>query len=300
MEFFLKIKSSFNAVLKYETNKINLSEDNFITLKLNLLENEILLLNIEPLIENSELLFPYQIEIKNKNNKLNINSKNVEVYNYRTVYLLNLNKFEAVKDMFVLLNDINFSVYNTYCTNIILQNKNIKLKELYNIATYKKVNNNTIILLENELKKMVIVLHNNELIFKDYYSDIKISQKIEILSKINDISKHAIITTIENKNITKKIVYLNNSPKLIFNDKLIPLTFIQAVKIENFKLCCYYLNNDLKQVCSLENLKFYFGDFVKVEPIISENSLVLFYKDKSYKIFNFLINDHKICKIETI
>ena len=202
--------------------------------------------------------------------------------------------------MFVLLNDINFSVYNTYCTNIILQNKNIKLKELYNIATYKKVNNNTIILLENELKKMVIVLHNNELIFKDYYSDIKISQKIEILSKINDISKHAIITTIENKNITKKIVYLNNSPKLIFNDKLIPLTFIQAVKIENFKLCCYYLNNDLKQVCSLENLKFYFGDFVKVEPIISENSLVLFYKDKSYKIFNFLINDHKICKIETI
>ena len=38
MEFFLKIKSSFNAVLKYETNKINLSEDNFITLKLNLLE----------------------------------------------------------------------------------------------------------------------------------------------------------------------------------------------------------------------------------------------------------------------
>lgn len=300
MKFILKIKSNFNSIIQFnEKTNIEITENNFITVSIDLSENQTSCINVEPNL-NSGLVFPYKIYLKNINNKLEIISENVNVFTYRNIYLITLNKFEAIKDMSVLLNDSKFSVYNTYCTNITIKNGTLKLNELYEKISTKKINNNIIIMLENNNKKYVVILFNDELIFKDFYNEIKLTSKIEIFSKLNDITKHAIITSIENQNITKKIVYYNNTPKLIKNDKIIPLAFIQALKIENIKLCKHYLSSDLKSVSNLDNLKFYFGDFIKVEPIVNENALVLFYEDKSHKIFKFSILEHKINKIETI
>lgn len=298
MEYFLKIKTSFDTLLQIDKFNYTLNENNFVTLKINIKENESFTITSEPLNQTNSLIFPYKIYIQNINNKLEIKSGNIDYYNYLNNYIIYLKKFEAIKDMNILASSQNYSVFNTYCTNVATINNCYNLNELFNSINIKKVNNNNCILLRNKTKTYIIVLHNNDIIFKDYYDEIKTDKNIEIFSKINDIAKHAIVTKIENNNISKKFVYANNSPNVIKNDKLIPLAFIQALNIDNLKLCKFYLSNNIKEVCNLENLHSYFGNFKKIEPILEENSLVLFYEDKSFKIINFELENHKIKKIE--
>ena len=59
---------------------------------------------------------------------------------------------------------------------------------------------------------------------------------IEILTNISDLAKHSIITSIYGKEITKKTVYQFNHPKLTTSKKLIPIAFLQALKVENINL----------------------------------------------------------------
>lgn len=298
MEYFLKIKTTFDTLLKIDKLSYTLNKNGFLTFKINIKENESFIITSEPLIQTKSLIFPYKIYIKNINNQLEINSNNIDCYNYLNNYIIYLKKFEAIKDMNILASSQNYLVFNTYCTNLSTTNNCFNLNELFTNITIKKVNNNSCILLNNDTKKYIIVLHNNEIIYKDYYDEIKLDKCVEIFSKINDIAKHAIITKIENNNVSNKVVYVNNAPNVIENDMLIPLAFLQALKIDNLKLCKFYLNNNLKDVCTLDNLHSYFGNFKKIEPILDERSLVLFYEDKSYKIINFEIENQKIKKIE--
>lgn len=298
MEYFLKIKSEFNTLVQAD-NKMTykLNKDSFISFKLEMEENESCFINIEPLTKTNDLVFPYKIYVRNCRQNLEINSSNIELFNYKNHFLITLKKFEGVKDLSILYNQDKVLIYNTFYTNVILQNTSFSLKEKFTKVENKTLGSKNIYLLENEDKRYVLVTENNKIIFKDYYNEIKLDKNIQILSYVNDIAKHAFLTTIDNEN-KSKLVYVNNSPRFTKNEKLIPLAFIQSLKIKNLKLCKYYLNEDLKRVSTIENLTLFFGDFNKVEPILNENCLVLFYNDKSYKIFKFDINNSKIKKIE--
>ncbi len=299
MEFILKLKTKFDLIYKINNLKRKIEKDSFQTMKLNIENNENFVINIEPITEKDKLLFPYNIYVNCVNNNLVFESPNIEVLNYKNVYVLDFLCLEAVRDMRVLLSENNYSVFNTYTTNITTSSGTIKLPNLYNNVSQEKFANFTILTFEG-VRPFCNVLLNNEIIFSDYYSDIKKSNKsIEILTELDDIAKHCIITKIEGKNISKTTVYKYASPKLVYSNKLIPLALLQALKVNNEKLCKHYLSGNLKDIATLNTLKSFFGDYKKFE--LDGDNIVLFYKENdkfTHKTYKFIINDNKINHID--
>lgn len=295
MEYILKIKTKFDCMLSLnDLHKRKLEENSFQTFKLSLKENETLTIFVEPTTKSENLILPYNIYIKNFNNSLNIESNSINILNYKNVYIINLEKLEVVKNMKVISSSQTYSVFNTFCTNVTLQNNTLSLPKLFENVESQKVGNNTVLTFDNLYA--FVFNNNNEILFNDFYNNMSFSGGgIEILTNISDLAKHSIITSIYGKEITKKTVYQFNHPKLTTSKKLIPIAFLQALKVENINLAKHYLTEHLKDIATLDSLKSFFGDFVHLE--LDNNSIVLFYKDKTHKIFSFEFSFDKISKI---
>ncbi len=295
MEYILKIKSNFDCMLSLNNfNRRKLEKDSFQTFKLELNSNENLTIFVEPTIKSENLILPYNIYIKNSNQGLIIESNSADVLSYKNVYLIKLEKLEVVKNMKVILSSQNFSVFNTFCTNVTLQNNTISLPKLFENVESQKSGANTVLTFDNSY---AIVFNNkNEILFNDHYNKLSIrNNSIDFCSNLCDIAKHSIITTITNNEITNKTVYQFDHPKLTSSKKLIPIAFLQALKINNINLAKHYLTTHLKDIATLDSLKSFFGDFVNLD--LDGNNIVLFYKDKTHKVFSFEFSFDKISKI---
>jgi len=301
MEYFIKLKSENKNLIQIDgfLKKV-IDKNSFLTFSVDLNFNENFVINVEPLEKDENLYFAYKIFVESTSEGLKITSPNIEVLSYDNYHIITLKSLIAVKNVSVLSSTNSYSVFNTTVTNITTKNATILLPKIFNLTNTKKVGGNTVLCFETPSKKQnyIVVLFNDEIIFKDYFNKIILNNKIEILSNLNDIAKHSILTTIENKNITQKTVYCNNEPKLTFCPQVIPLAFLQALKLDNIKLCKYYLSENLKNVASLEMLKTYFSNYKKVE--FDNNKYILFYPDGSHKICNFSLENNKICKIDLI
>lgn len=301
MEFLLKLKAEFNCFVEINELNFHIEENEYKTCAVSLNNGEFFNVNISPKNLYKNLLLPYKINIRNNNGKIIVENSFSEFVVHENVVLLILKKAEVNNNLNILLANNDINIFNTNTTSIITNHKSIALNDKFEKISQQKYKTYTLYFLENEFKKYVVVLNGQSLIYSNYYNEIQLNKKIEILSKINDISKHAIVTTIENNLATQKIVYENNQPMLVKNPSLIPLAFLQALKIENIKLCYHYLNDNLKNTATIENLKNYFGGFNKVEPLSLENNKIfaLFY-DTSIKLYSFTIENNKIVKINTI
>ncbi|MGN1208514.1 MAG: hypothetical protein ACI4TI_03500 [Christensenellales bacterium] len=295
MEYILKIKTTFDCMLSLNnSSRRKLESDSFQTFKLNLSDNENLTIFVEPTTKSENLILPYNLYIKNTNQGLNIESSSVNVLNYKNVYLIKLEKLEVVKNMKVLLSAQNYSVFNTFCTNVTLQNNTFALPSLFEKVESQKSGVNTILTFDE--KYAFIFAPSGEVLFNDEYSQMNIkNNEIEILTNLADIAKHSIITTIRNKDVSTKTVYQLSHPKLTTSKKLIPIAFLQALKINNINLAKHYLTQHLQDIATLQSLKSFFGDYKKVE--LDGENIVLFYDDKTHKIFSFEFYFDKISKI---
>ena len=332
MEYFIKLKSDCDCLIVIDGFvKKMLKKNSFLQFYAKLENGENFIINVEPLEKTNDLRFPYKIFVENNNNTLTFSSNNIDVMHYENKYIIKLKSLVIGKNFQVLSSTNSYSVFNTFVTNITTKNTTYSLPELFNLLETKKIGANTVLCFEKvnksgkkenffdlsknfisnssleqnilnasnniiEEEKFVVVFYSDEIIFKDYFVNINLDSKIEILSALNDIAKHAIFTKIENKIVTQKTVYLKNEPKLTKSTNIIPLAFLQALKINNIKLCKYYLNENLKEMASLEVLKNYFGDYKKTE--FDNNRYILFYNDMSYKIFEYEIENGKISKID--
>lgn len=295
MDYILKIKTDFDCMISLNSSYTKkLEKDSFQTLKLSLNDNENLTIFVEPTVKSENLILPYNVYIKNSTSSLNIESSSTEIYNYKNVYLIKLLKLEVVKNMKVILSEQNFSVFNTFCTNITLPNITIPLNVLFENVTVQKSGANKILLFD---EKYAFIFNNNfNVLFNDYYDKIDIkNNEISLISNLSDIAKHSILTTINGTNIQKKTVYQFSHPKLTHSKKLIPIAFLQALKVDNINLAKHYLTQHLQDIATLDSLKSFFGDYKKLE-LDSEN-IVLFYSDKTHKIFSFDFSFDKISKI---
>jgi len=309
MEYIVKIKSEIDNLIVIDNFVKKIIKKNaFLTLKLQIENNENYIINVEPIENSNNLYLPYKIFVENSNNVLKFSSNNIEVLSFENTYIINLKNLLATKDIQMLFSTNNYSIFNTYVTNIATKSQTINLPKLFNLSNTKKIGSNTILCFTTANKsnlnftnesvnneKYVVILNSEEVIFKDYYEKLNSEGQIEILSMVNDIARHAILTKIDNKNILQKIVYQKNKPKLTNTPQIIPLAFLQALKINNIKLCKYYLSENLKEVANLEILKSYFGDYKKIE--FDNNRYILFYGDLTYKILEYEITNNKISKI---
>ena len=295
MDYILKIKTKFDCMISLNNfNRRKLCENSFQTFKLTLNENENLTLFVEPITKSENLILPYNVYIKNSGTGLVIESSSAEIISYKNVYLITLEKVEVVKNMKVILSNQNYSVFNTFCTNITLQNQTIALPKLFENAECQKNGQNTILSFDNNY--CFVFSSNNQILFNDYYNGINIKNgSIEILTNLNDIAKHSIITTITNNNISKKTVYQFSHPMLTNCKKIIPIAFLQALKVDNINLAKHYLTQHLSDIATKESLNSFFGDFKRID--LDGENYVLFYPDKTHKIFSFDFSFNKISKI---
>lgn len=295
MEYILKIKAKFDCMISINNcYKRKIKEDCFQTFKLNISENENLTLFVEPILKSENLILPYNVYIKNSAGGLVVESSSAEILNFKNIYLINLEKVEVVKNMKVILTNANFSVFNTFCTNVTLQNQTISLPKLFDNVETQKLGQNTILTFNN--KYCLIFSSNNQILFNDYYNDFSTkNNEIEILTNLCDVAKHSIITTISGTQISKKTVYQFSHPKLTNCKKIIPIAFLQALKVNNINLAKHYLTQHLCDIATTESLNSFFGNFKKLE--LDGDNIVLFYDDKTYKIFSFEFSFNKISKI---
>lgn len=128
-----------------------------------------------------------------------------------------------------------------------------------------------------------------------------IDNKIFVSKQANDIVSHQIYDTYEIKGdkLTKiagkfKVDALSRPLK----EGVLPLAFVEALKIGDYLLALDYLGKNLQDSTSTEHLKTYFGEiksFVSLEP-----SLIAIINNKETKIYSFTVKDNKIEEIETL
>lgn len=306
MDYILKIKAKFNCNIIINSTTFNLENSDEIAFNLSLNENEKMIINVLPIKTNKNLeSLNYEIEILRDNDELKVISNNVKIFKLKNEYLIELYEDVIIKDINILYSSNSTFIYNTIKTHFLNKNFNIELPDYFTIFENKKIANLSAFEFKNEEKKFLIIYTNSKILFSDYYNELKIEKNtIKILSNINDIAKHGKLTLIDttNFNKTEEFVYTKNEPILIKNNKLIPLAFLQALKVKNIKLMKYYLNDNLKDVGSLQNYLEYFGDFKKCTfDFKNDIKANLFYENSSNvlqgKTFDFNIINNKIDKI---
>lgn len=306
MEYFFKFKAKFNCETIINSKSYLLNNDDEISFRI-LLKDEKLKIQINPIEQNNKLeSLSYDIEIIENNNDLKIISNNIKIFKMNKEYLIELYEKVIIKDINILFSSNSVLAYNTIKTHILGKNFNVELPDCFTFFTNKKIANLSAFEFKKDNKKYLTLFNNSSIIFSDYFNDIKLENNtIKILSNINDIAKHGRLISINTSNFEKKeeIVYTKNEPIFTKNNKLIPLAFLQALKVKNIKLMKYYLNDNLKEVGNLQNYEDYFGEFKKIT--LNFNSFInanLFYPTKEPNIFqgksfNFVLANGKIDKI---
>ena len=131
------------------------------------------------------------------------------------------------------------------------------------------------------------------------------STEISAFVNTKDTLGHGIIHNINLKNSTieDSLVYVDNKPKSVKQNSIIPLAFLECIKINNFKIAKTYLCDTMQNV-SDSHFTEYFG---KIDSIhynthcFKENVENYLIKTANiYKSYNFILNQGKIQDIEQV
>ncbi len=97
----------------------------------------------------------------------------------------------------------------------------------------------------------------------------------------------------------EKDIYINNKPKLITNEKLIPYAFLESVKSKNYKLARHYISKNMQEKLTDNILSDFFGDILSICQdtyndkicVIQQENDVFIAKDYSFEVKNGKINN---------
>lgn len=125
---------------------------------------------------------------------------------------------------------------------------------------------------------------------------------IEIKKYQNDIAKHAIKIVLELNGdcVNEKeysLFYEKGEPILTQNEKIIPIAFLESVKIRNYSLAREYLSGGLAKKLSDKHLKKFFGN---ISEIIYHNLSYITKNEQGFIEYGFDIEDKKIVNIQEI
>lgn len=159
---------------------------------------------------------------------------------------------------------------------------------------------------ENIYYLLVVDTKNFEILHNDISNSIENTlENILTYKKLNDISHHAEIVKIsfENKNIEKYHVYENNTPRSPLNTLLIPMAFLESIKISDEKVCRQYLHSYHENTPILKFNNF-FGNIEEIylnrHDAIQEKINYTLLSSGIYKNYNFIMENNKIKDIEEL
>lgn len=276
-----------------------------------------LVVTCEPISNSTETLIPISFKLTYENNKLTsslpsakiipfpnsnfdvvLNFKKLMLNNKTSLFNKKLGSFnvlamiDSISTISIFSNDNNlFTTQTDFLTNF-------EAKQINNlIVCNANTNSGTFMLIFNTTTSEVLVC--------DEFMQIeKTENNIKALKNLNNTLKHGKVFDVDLKTstVTNYNVYLEEFLSLS-EQNLIPLSFLEAIKEEDFKIAMTYLDPKLNDVTE-EKLKQYFDGIDEIYyncyylkqdvcnyTIISKNST---------KNFNFYMVNNKIAEIEEV
>ena len=276
-----------------------------------------LVVTCEPISNSTETLIPISFKLTYENNKLTSNLPSAKiipfpnsnfdvVLNFKKLMLNNktslfnkklgsfnvLAMIDSISTISIFSNDNNlFTTQTDFLTNF-------EAEQINNlIVCTANTNSGTFMLIFNTTTSEVLVC--------DEFMQIeKTENNIKALKNLNNTLKHGKVFDVDLKTstVTNYNVYLEEFLSLS-EQNLIPLSFLEAIKEEDFKIAMTYLDPKLNDVTE-EKLKQYFDGIDEIYyncyylkqdvcnyTIISKNST---------KNFNFYMVNNKIAEIEEV
>lgn len=276
-----------------------------------------LVVTCEPISNSTETLIPISFKLTYENNKLTSslpsakiipfpNSNFDVVLNFKKLMLNNktslFNKKLGSFNVLAMIDSIStisiFSSENNLFTTQTDFLTNFEAEQINNlIVCNANTNSGTFMLIFNTTTSEVLVC--------DEFMQIeKTENNIKALKNLNNTLKHGKVFDVDLKTstVTNYNVYLEEFLSLS-EQNLIPLSFLEAIKEEDFKIAMTYLDPKLNDVTE-EKLKQYFDGIDEIYyncyylkqdvcnyTIISKNST---------KNFNFYMVNNKIAEIEEV
>lgn len=276
-----------------------------------------LVVTCEPISNSTETLIPISFKLTYENNKLTsslpsakiipfpnsnfdvvLNFKKLMLNNKTSLFNKKLGSFnvlamiDSISTISIFSNDNNlFTTQTDFLTNF-------EAEQINNlIVCNANTNSGTFMLIFNTTTSEVLVC--------DEFMQIeKTENNIKALKNLNNTLKHGKVFDVDLKTstVTNYNVYLEEFLSLS-EQNLIPLSFLEAIKEEDFKIAMTYLDPKLNDVTE-EKLKQYFDGIDEIYyncyylkqdvcnyTIISKNST---------KNFNFYMVNNKIAEIEEV
>lgn len=276
-----------------------------------------LVVTCEPISNSTETLIPISFKLTYENNKLTsslpsakiipfpnsnfdvvLNFKKLMLNNKTSLFNKKLGSFnvlamiDSISTISIFSNDNNlFTTQTDFLTNF-------EAEQINNlIVCTANTNSGTFMLIFNTTTSEVLVCDEFMQIEKTEYN-------IKALKNLNNTLKHGKVFDVDLKTstVTNYNVYLEEFLSLS-EQNLIPLSFLEAIKEEDFKIAMTYLDPKLNDVTE-EKLKQYFDGIDEIYyncyylkqdvcnyTIISKNST---------KNFNFYMVNNKIAEIEEV
>jgi len=285
-----------------------------------------LILEVFPISSTKAIYsIPYMAEIFVDKNNISSPSNFLEITNY----------YDGFFEVKILPMQIKLSYKQIFVKNIRV-NENITINifddGFYNleIITKNKVYHHTLsekitdisceYFLENEteflfFKGKSALNKDFLLVLSNFFCNLEISadliecshNKITTLLNQNDIAKHGIVCVyVLDKNQFKLkdeyTVFLDKTPQLAIDPKIIPWAFAESINIGDLKLARKYLSKELNMMLDDEHLQDFFGDYEEIKWNKYKNmpnTLCFVYKNNpnEAKTYKFEIDNNKITNI---
>ena len=299
------------------------------TLSVEIENEQNLLLEVKPISSNyfCESLY-YVAEILFVGGAIKTNSNFLEISNYdNTNYEIKvlpitnqIKKKEQVIEKIKINEEMSAIIFDDGVFNIEINSKTkvfrYALKEkIYNVkCEYFTQNGNDFLYFYGKTHKNQDYL----IIFNNFFCNLEICgdvietthNEIKVLNRQNDIACHGIVqkfSLTQNEFVLNDeyVVLINDEPKVVNEEKLIPLAFCEAVNIKNIKLARTYLDASLNAILTDEHILTFFGnydEFVWNKYENKDNIICFLYgeQEKTCKKFYFEINKNKITNISCL
>ena len=305
----LKIYSNKSFLLEIENQNYFLEQTNYVEI-LNCEKNN-LLIKVYP-INQSHLSIPYCINLESENSNIKTQSACVKVYNFKNRTELFINPFLIASNIVVYTasHTIKNIKYTISCYEDRIKIFSSKGEYVYetNIVSASSfvVENNINILCNHKNGKTLVVFNVSNNVFSQVDGDkIEIDgNNIKTQQNIDDMAKHIkVCSFVQEADITIKenSLYTQNPQIKNANNKLlVPYNFFEAIKVQDFNLAKTYLDSNLKENLTEEQLLNYFGNFEKIGILSFSPLCYTLYYSQDAKDYEITMLNDKISEINEI
>ena len=291
-----KVRSEYECLVKNEETEALLDQNSSLTFE----KPEKLL--IYPLSQSDKNRFPFVLDLGSLNDSPFF--KSFSLNEYELIYITNLSyvKNEIIEK--VENRNINTKInlsQETLCFESESEKKLIPLNHPFDSYSITTNGDFIFVLLKGKLENLWIFNAKTKLLKHLEGRKIEIIDNRIIISKeLNDIARHTLYETYEIKDDEIKkhsqdLKAVDRDFSLIKNNSIVPIAFLQAIKLGDFTLALQYLDQQTFNNVSPQHFQAFFKDFSTIIPL--ENHEIGLLNNDKLKIFRFEVLDGKIKEI---